>query len=382
MDAPPLLEVVRSGIQRGGPMTFAAFMQLALYHPKHGFYAGPGRGPGFDFRTSPSLTPAFGTLLTRAFTSMWKALGEIEGFTVVEVGPGGGELAQSVWESAEPEFRSALRWEFVERFPALREVQAKRLEGTGLRVAWRDSPADGTAIVGCVFANEVVDNFPVHVFQIDEGSAREVYVALDEDHLVEALGPSSSEAAGILAAEAARHLEEGDRFEVCTAMEGWCRETATALESGYLLVIDYGDTEPQIWTRRPGGSVVTYKDERLGDQPLEAPGDADITFHVNFTHLANAAGRAGFRGVRLATQRRFLERLGVSEIASDLASLQKEAEAEGQHAEAMHLLAERGRLGALGGRGGLGDLLVLLGSKGAPEDPFKLEDLHPGVARD
>lgn len=364
--ASPLEEDILRRIRASGPMPFAAFMQLALYHPAHGYYATRAPGPGSDYRTSPSLGPWFGRLIGRALERMWRALGAPGAFTVVEVGGGGADLASAAIEAAGGPFARALRWRFVERFGALEKRQRERLAPAALSPEWVSALAEGPPVTGCVLANEVLDNLPVHLLEVRDGKAREVYVALEGGRLAEWIGPPSSPALAARAAAPPAHLEDGDRFELRMGVEGWCREAAAALERGYLLLMDYGDVPPDLWRRRPAGSLVTYRQGRLGTDPLASPGECDITAHVNFSDLEAAARAAGFEPLPLRSQRDFLRCLGIDDVAAKLREAQQAAAAGGRHAEAVSLLAERGRLGALTARGGLGDLQVFLAAKGTP----------------
>lgn len=362
--ANPLAEKVRELISERGPITFAEFMELALYDEEHGFYSDPARGPGNDFRTSPTLTPAFGRILGRALVRMWRYLREPSEFTVIEVGAGRADLAAAAIEATAPDMQSALRWDFVERFSSVREVHAERLARSNAQISWRHSLDNGPPVMGCVLANEVLDNFPVHVFEVRDGKAAEVYVDVNDDFLIEKLGPPASEKM-LEGINALRHLEEGDRFEICPALETWCADAGAALERGYLLVIDYGDTEPELWKKRPSGTVVTYERERFGSDPLRNPGGADITAHVDFTRLKSTALAAGFERSAIETQREFLNSLGFEEERDALRTASTLAQEAGDHAEYLRLLAERSRLDAIVARGGLGDHVTFLGAKRA-----------------
>jgi SAM-dependent MidA family methyltransferase len=346
-------------------MSFAAFMEAALYHPTHGYYAHrvPGGHPGY--RTAPSLTRWFGRLVAKALEQEWQRLDRPQRFTVVEVGAGGADLAAAALSAADGAFGDALGWRFVERFDAVRKAQRRRLPPHA-RVEWVPDLDDGVPVEGCVLANEVLDNMPAHVFEVTGEGIREVYVAATDGRLAEGLGPPSSQPAAELAERALPHLEEGDRLEVRPALDAWCRAAARALRRGTLLVLDYGDVEPDLWVRRPAGSLVTYRDERLGDDPLEEPGRADVTAHVDFSHLDRAARAAGFAPAALRTQREFLTALGLADVVRTLRAEEQEARSAGRHAEGLAALAERSRVEAVAAHGGLGDLLVFTARREEP----------------
>jgi SAM-dependent MidA family methyltransferase len=354
------VRAVTDRIERDGPITFAEYMRLALYDPDEGFYARRVPGSGTGYRTSPSLSEWFGRLFARWATSVWKSLGRPDPFTVVEAGAGRADLAAQALAA----FDGPLRWVIVEPFDGVAARQRERLAAWGAAVSWRRSLGDGLPVVGCVVANEVLDNQPVHLLEKAGGQAVEIHVGLEGGRLTEARLPLSDAGLASLAEAALADLEDGDRFEVSPAATAWVTQAAGALERGALVVIDYGDEEPGLWKRRPSGSLVTYREEGLGMDVLADPGQADITAHVNFSALARAAVAAGMVPEALRTQREWLQALGSRQVADDLQRRQDEAQLAGDHAAMVRLLAERSRLSALGARGGLGDLLVFSARKG------------------
>ena len=341
-------------IERDGPITFADYMRLALYDPDEGYYARRVPGAGAGYRTAPSLSPWFGRLFARCAHRMWEALGRPDPFTVVEVGAGRGDLAAAALQS----FDGPLHWVIVEPFEAVSALQNERLAGRAGDVAWVRTLGELAPVAGCVVANEVLDNQPVHLLEKAGVGAVEIHVGLAGGRLVEVPRPLSDPALADRAAAALPHLHEGDRFEVSLEADDWIRDVASALGQGWVLAIDYGDEEPDLWLRRPAGSLVTYRDEVLGIDPLADPGEADITAHVNFSALARAAKGAGLSPRPLVSQREWLRGLGAGEIGDDLRRRQEEAQVAGDHAAMVQLLAERSRLSTLSARGGLGDLLV------------------------
>jgi SAM-dependent MidA family methyltransferase len=358
-----LLEELAERIRSAGPIPFATYMERALYHPHHGYYAAHVPGNGVHYTTSASLTPWFGRLVARELGRMWQALGQPDPFTVVEVGGGLAVLAAEAMEVEGP-LAEALRWRFVEQFAEVKDLQRRRLGWAAGRASWVSGLDQGAPVVGCVLVNEVLDNFPVHLLEVSGAGVQEVYVDLEDDRLVERPGPLSSEALAHQAREAAAHLGDGDRFEVCLGVEAWCREAYGALERGYLLVIDYGDLEPGIWSRGPPGTLTTYGPSYLGPEPLEHPGAKDITADVNFSALVRAAREAGFTPDRLTHQRDWLLSLGLDAVAADLTGAAEEAVSWGWYEDAEVILGERDHVLALADGDGLGNLLVFRASKG------------------
>ncbi len=362
-----LEEEIRQRIHSSGPISFAEFMRLALYHPTYGYYAHRVPGPNSDFRTSPSTSPWFGRLLARHLERMWRALGQPNPFTVVEVGAGGADLASAALEAASPPLASALRWRLVEPFEEIERRQRQRL--TAVSAQWARSLTIEPPVTGCILANEVLDNLPVHLLEVAGGRAREIYVGVQGGRFVERPGPLSEPSLSAPARRAGVHLHDGDRFEVCLELDTWCTQASVALERGYVLVIDYGDMEPSLWLRRPAGSLTTYRDGRIGIDALRDAGLADITSHVNFSALERAARRAGFQPQALMTQGDWLRWLGLDQVIESLRQDQWEAQRRERHDQALAFLADRGRAAALGASGGLGDFLVFLAAKRSSISP-------------
>lgn len=362
-----LVSKLTARIRCGGPLTFAQFMQAALYDPELGYYATRQPGHGGHYATSPSVSPWFGRLLARELAGIWEALGRPDPFTVVEVGGGQGDLAADALEeaigSAWP-VADTLHWRFVERFAPVRELQRARLGAMAQRASWTGALGGSPPVTGCLLANEVLDNFPVHVLQKSGGAVGEVYVEADSAQLHECLGPLSTPELAGPAAAAGPHLRDGDRLEVCPEFESWCREAYGVLDRGVVLTLDYGDIEPGIWCHGPGGTLATYGPAGMGDAPLEDVGEQDITADVNFSAVIRAARHAGFHSPALTTQRLLLKSIGLEEVVDALAEQVWRAGAWGWHEQAEVLEGELAAAASLAAEGGLGDLLVFRAAKG------------------
>jgi SAM-dependent MidA family methyltransferase len=194
----------------------------------------------------------------------------------------------------------------------------------------------------------------------------EIYVDIEGNHLVERLGPLSTPALAGPAQQAARHLDEGACFELCPELEAWCCQASQALERGYLLLVDYGDIQPDIWLDNPRGTLATHGPADVGPSPLENPGCKDVTAMVNFSAVLQAVEAAGFCPEPLVSQRTWLLSLGLAQVADEVEAAGFMAALEGWLEQAEVLQGELGLLLELGAIGGLGDLLVLRAAKGAP----------------
>lgn len=347
-------EIVET-IRAEGPISFARYMELALYHPEYGYYTTRVPGKDADYYTSPTLTPWFGRLIARLISRMKVEL-RGAGFDVIEIGGGSGQLAASVASVIE-----GSRWTFVEPFTHPREAQRRAVDQARGTFAWVSTlPVD--PVVGCIIANEVIDNFPCRQFEVTDQGVSEVLVDCRGSSLQEVLKPLDSD---FLPSEPLAHLEPGDRFEFRPGIDEWITRCAKSLDRGYLLIIDYGDEEPYVWLNRPAGTVVTYAGGRLGLNPLASPGSADVTAHVNFTQLRNAASAVGFSDFVNMSQREALHALGLGDEVSALKEAIEAARSEGDFQKMAAEMAELSRLTALAQPGAMGDFRMFVASKGA-----------------
>ncbi len=363
--------IMQERIGRGGPMPFAAFMQLALYHPTLGYYARPEPRTGWrgDFVTSPELDPAFGRLWVAGFEQIWSACGAPGRFQVVEIGPGEGGFAEAVLGAAAGEFGQALAYRLVERNPELQERQRDRLARFD-RIEWSESVVDVPHVdAGVVFANEVLDNLPVHLVQKLDGQLREVCVTVAGGALAFTLLPPSSPELGRFLERTGTILPEGHRMEVTLAAESFVARAASSLSRGALLLVDYGD-EAQGLAERPHGSLVCYSSGGADDDPLALPGQKDITAHADWTAVREAGRRAGLQMVGPRPQREVLLSLGIKEVDAALQNDHRIALAGRKGALAVASLSRRQALRALVDEAGLGRLGVMAGLANIARPPF------------
>ena len=261
----PAGEILRDEIVRGGPIPFSRFMEVALYHPEHGYYRKRDPfGRAGDFYTAEQLQPVFGLLVSRFFQSLWSAEGKPDGWTVVELGAGNREM--------EP-FFARCGYAAVEVGDRLPE-----------------------AFKGFVLANEFFDALPVES-AVRRGSAfrlMRVGFADGRFYWLEA-----EEAEGALQSHLktfARETPEGGRIEVCLEAPAWIGRVAASLRAGFLLVFDYG-YEAREAIRFPEGTLMSYRRHQALEDVLRDPGEQDITAHVCFSALESAAHESGFEVV-------------------------------------------------------------------------------------
>jgi len=350
---------IAAEIATRGPIPFARFMELCLYHPTLGYYTrGIGGGGGRDYVTSSGIHRAFGALLARQVEEMWRRGGRPDIFQFVEFGPGEGRFAADFMREAtrSPAFAAALRYVLVEASPALQERQRSRLKGrTSIPVSWADEAGlDARAqFTGCLFANEVLDAFPVHrVVGTPEGP-REIHVAVRDGEFLETPLPLSGPALERFLAESAIALEPGQEADINLAAPCWIAWTVGLLQRGHVVVVDYGyEAEDLYVPERRRGTLLAYHLHRTHEDFLERPGEQDLTAHLDFTALRRAAESRGARCLGLTTQARFLLALGALDFLPDPSVADGEGAREGidpveaiRDREALKELVLPGRMG-------------------------------------
>jgi SAM-dependent MidA family methyltransferase len=318
-----LTEILAGRIRAGGPVTFAEFMRECLYHPVHGYYSQAGSARFSDYYTSVDVHPIFGRLLARQFAEMWQQLGSPCPFVVAEGGAGVGRLAAHILDFsalALPEFYAALQYVAVERSRARRAEHATRLAkhtAAGRFTSAEETPREVSA--GCVFSNELLDALPTHRVTVQNGALREIYVGFDNDRFTDVAGEPSFPWLGQYFQEQGIALAEGQQAEVCFEACDWVESAGRALERGFVLTIDYGHEAPTLYDEHHNrGTLLAYRDHAVSESILDAPGEQDLTAHVNFTALDLWGRRAGLARTGLVTQSQFLVALGRGNEFADL----------------------------------------------------------------
>jgi SAM-dependent MidA family methyltransferase len=364
--ATPLQERLMKEIGARGPITFAEFMEAALYDPDQGFYARPPIGEHGDYVTSPHVSPAFGALVARQLAESWEVLGRPDPFTAVEIGAGDGTLGRQLRVAVTwvPAFAEAYRYAAVERSPgALRALRDHGLEP-------RTSLSDLDPVVGCIVANEVLDNVPFHRLRHRDGRTLEMMVGANRDRLTEV----ESEPGPEVLAAVTRPLREGEERPVSPAALALVRNIASALERGYAFLFDYG-----FLAGESPGPVHAYRGHRVLAEVLDEPGSRDVTAAVDLDAVAAEARRAGLQVWGPVLQRDALLALGYRTWAGGVHRRQAEAEARHEAREANRLYEARSRASILIDPAKLGGLYLLaLGTEGLPSPAAVLGDRDAG----
>ena len=373
---PALAAAIRAEIAAaGGRIPFARFMELALYHPRWGYYLAAPRRPGRpgDFLTAPETHPFFGITLARQIAECWERLGRPDPFVVREYGAGIGALAWDIVAGLSvqvPACRAALEYRLVETNPHRLEQALAALAAGGLGdVARGESILPGAApepIVGVVLANEVADAFGVHRLIWRGGRLREGWVVWSGGGFAEEEGELSPQAAAAdperMLREAGVALAEGDRIEISPAAAAWFTSAARGLERGYALVIDYGYPAAELYRgHRLRGTVRAYLGHTVSADPFAHVGEQDLTAHVDFTALRRAGEGAGLVFAGQTAQGAFLASLDMGQLLVAL----------GQDPETTlpDYLAAQAAILRLIDPGGMGRFGVLFMARDAPVSP-------------
>ncbi|HEX5078474.1 MAG TPA: SAM-dependent methyltransferase [Geminicoccaceae bacterium] len=353
-------------IRRAGPISTARFMALALSHPTLGYYARHDPlGASGDFVTAPEISQAFGELLGLWLAQAWTDLGRPEPCLLVELGPGRGTLMADLLRAAAqvPGFRVSLRLHLVETSARLRSLQRARLAGESVRwhAALDEVPAGPMLLV----ANEFLDALPVHQLVATERGWRERMVGLAGSELAFTLSDRPP--------ELARRLPASERALGAIAEVGPLRSGIAAAigrrlaaDGGVALLIDYG-----AWTELTGDTLQAVRDHAPWPV-LRAPGEADLSSHVDFRALAEAAADAGAAAYGPVPQGPFLRAMGID---LRVARLLRDA----TPAQRRELRAALFRLTDAGAMGELFKVLALARPDAPPPPGFSAPTLTPGA---
>ncbi len=358
---------LQSLIEAEGPITFAAFMEAALYDPDEGFYARSPVGEKGDFVTSPHVSAAFGSLLARQLEEMWELLDKPEPFWAIEFGAGDGTLSRQILQELEPALARATKYVAVERSAGAREALL------ALAASWR-TPAQvsvaadrygaagivGGSGEGVVLANELLDNVPFHRLRGAPTGVVELYVTHGADGFALVEGPPSSDRVAALAPS----LHPGGETTASPAALDLVDAAARLLSRSYLLLFDYG------LTPAAGALVHGYRAHRVEHDVLSDPGSRDITAGVDFAAIARHATAAGHSVWGPVSQRDALLNLGFRTWDEEARSRQFEAASKRRGLETMRIYSARSRASLLVDPFGLGGFQVLCLGVGIAEPPI------------
>ena len=319
----PLAALLAERIHRFGPITFAEFMREALYHPLHGYYTKPEAIRFADYYTSVDVHPIFGRLLARQFAEMWQQMDCPAEFTIVEAGAGVGRLAGHILEFAKsklPAFYAALRYAAVERSPARSDQLVTRL-APFIREGKCASSIEIPAKIppGCVFSNELLDAMAVHRVIQKASGLHEVFITNDGRDFAEINQTVSTCAISEYFAAQQISLQEGQQAEAGLETCDWIMEIGRRLDYGFVVTIDYGHEAGELYdVHHMSGTMLAYAAHQAKEDYYAAPGEQDLTAHVNFSALRLWGERVGLHTLGLVSQTAFLLALGKRNEFADL----------------------------------------------------------------
>jgi len=330
-----LAELLRRRIARGGPISLAEYMALALGHPEHGYYQhGDPFGMEGDFVTAPEISQVFGELLGGWCAALWEAMGQPQTLRLIEAGPGRGTLMQDVLRAASHKsgFREALQLHLIETSPGLRDRQKRALQAFRPRFhAHLDDVPEGPSLL---LANEFFDSLPIRQFARTTDGWRERLVTFSETPpafcftLAAARTPSQQIPAGL------RDAPIGSIAEISLPGLSLAHAIAERVcrHGGAALILDYGSP-----VTKAGETFQSVRGHRFHD-PFAQPGEADLTAHVDFAALAEAARAGGAHVPPPVPQGVFLDRLGIKARTDQLAQKAAPTEAAALHAACRRLI--------------------------------------------
>ncbi len=364
-----LADAIREEISERGPITFAQFMERALYEPGHGYYRRPVPGPGTvgaDFLTAPEAHPIFGAAIGRLLEQAWDALGRPTPFTVTEPGAGTGALASGLLgglrDLGSPLYE-AIRYRPVEVEPARIDTLRERLAADELDgpLAMNGGHDGAEARTGAVVANEVLDALPVHRVVGRDGGLRELLVTLDPrgDFAWLEAEPTTPALAERLAAEGVA-LGDGHVTEVCLALDAWLVDATRHLATGLLVLVDYAAEPAELHgAAHPTGTLRAFARHAVGSDPFRHIGRQDLTATVDLASVRSAAQHAGLVPIGETTQAELLARAGTIDLTN--AYLRRPG------ATLQDALALRSAVARLMDTRGMGGFRVLVFGRGLPD---------------
>lgn len=298
-----MAEQLANRIRDSGPLPFDHFMEQALYHPEHGFYAsGQTRtGTQGDFLTPVSPGPVLGELLARQVEELHKALDRPPVLNLVEQGADAGWLARDLLlaiRKNHPDLFASIRMHLLEPHPVLEKRQRETMKDAGLQTlpqwhtSWENFPK--TAVPCFFFSCELVDSFPVRIFQFRAGAWRERLVGTKDSRFLWQDQPVDPETRVEIQRWNAPEVE-GHTMELRPGSIPWVQGWAEKIPCGMVLTLDYGFPDARLFSPfRNHGTLVAIRNHRQVQDPLADPGELDLTAHVNFTELEELARNRGF----------------------------------------------------------------------------------------
>ena len=317
-DNPELTQIIRDEIRCLGPISCERFIELALYHPRLGYYSRDRLriGRRGDFITNVSVGKLFGEILADQIVELWELLDRLPDFTIVEAGAENGALASDLLNRLS-QVEPAVSWKYVIAEPDERKQSQQRQQITEGTVRWVKSLNELGPITGIILGNELLDAIPTRVVEFSEDRWREVCVTLEEGTFKFSLEPIKDPrlAAGIN--KIPLPLPQPYRTEINLSATDWIGDAVRALRRGFILMIDYGYSRSDYYSPlRTEGTLTAYRNQQRQESIFEGLGETDLTAHVDFTAIAEAGLEAGYQLLGFTDQHHFMVGAGEGRIRS------------------------------------------------------------------
>jgi len=304
---------------------------MALYDSEFGYYVSQGQriGREGDFYTSSHLHPIFGVMVGKQITEMWDLMGSPERFTIVEMGAGEGYVCKDMLDylnqagnggqRPESSFYQTLQYLIVERNELQRHRQQERLNAYKEKIRWISDIREAGAIRGCIFSNELLDAFPVHLVRMED-QLREIFVNHNGITFIDQTGDLSSDAIAGYFRNAGIELAVGYTTEVNLRIRDWLLDINAVLEKGFVFTIDYGHPAEEYYSEdRNRGTLLCYHNHEFSEDPYQNIGDQDMTSHVNFSAVKRWGEEMGLRALGYCSQGSFFLSMGIDQEIARLA---------------------------------------------------------------
>lgn len=312
-----LQHLICAEINNKGPITFARYMELALYAPQYGYYRSGLQkfGENGDFITAPELSPLFSKCLAK---QCQQVLSDLPTKTILELGPGSGKMAADILTELAAQDSLPQKYYLLELSAELRQRQQHYLQQKipqwFSRLQWLDQlPAE--PISGIILANEVVDAMPVHKFAWHEEKLYEYYVDYNTKQFSWLLDSPSDPTLQEYIQSLSIENKQDYSSEINLMLPAWIKSLSDSLQQGLILIIDYGFPQQEYYhPERNQGTLMCHYQHRAHPDPLILPGLQDITAHVDFTAIANAALNNQCEVSGYTSQALFLLNCGLTEL--------------------------------------------------------------------
>ena len=311
-----LKNIIKEMIERGGPITFADFMEAALYYPDLGYYTGSKVkiGKEGDFYTAANVSDLFGATIAGRLLAILIDL-RVSNTNIIEIGAGTGQLAFDILsELRNEDMFEKLTYFIVEKSPDFIHRQSEKLRDYKDKVIWTDVlELSKKPLEGVILQNEVVDAFPVHKVTMTKNGLKEIYIDYGDEFKEIKKEVSTKRLLTYLPVYGDAIIEE-QTTEINLAAMDWIAELEKILKRGTIITIDYGGAAAEIYSQsRMQGTLNYYYRHELVGSPFEHLGDKDMTSHVNFTALQKKGEEVGLKVISLESMANFLMRNGIIE---------------------------------------------------------------------